>query len=404
MTDSPTILKARTSADLLAMLPLLAGGPLTRSVAIAPFAGKRTPAVLRHPLPHDLASPALSAIAAHLVGIVSGLGGCDAVVLAIYADEPFEVALPKYSEFEQALLQQFLAAGFGVKDTFCVASDGWACFDERERRELSEISESPLSETAPEALTRERRPDGSLPRPDPVLASRVRLTLDELAGGIRIDAFGTAHECVPSEPVDLFEQSLGSGEDPPGADTLARIILDLQTEGDFDRTIVQVMLGQDRAREVWQGTLRRRLVAAGRGERPIDLLLREHRRRGPDRMDDVADMLAGLAGPRPDITRIRSAIDVLSHAAAHAPSADRPMLLCVLAWLHWAIGAGTATGRLLEASSRIDPHHQMTGIVHAITLAVMLPQWIANRDLRDDTDPSGLDRALNRAARRRRRG
>lgn len=403
MTDSPTILRASTGADLLALLPYLAGGPITRSVAIVPFVGRRTPAVVRYPLPDDLSATALAAIATHLVGTVSRLGGCDAVAIAIYADEKFDVALPRYATFERTLLQQFLAAGFSVHDTFCVAGDGWSPFDEAHQRNLNEIAASPLHRAVPDAVRQERHPDGRLPQSDPDLAQNVAMTLLEFSDGYRVDAFGRLHAHVPPHPVDTLENALIADPGILGAEGLAALVLDVQTEGDFDRTVVQVMLGPDRARETWEGTLQRRRIAAQRGEAPIDLMLREHRRRGPDRWEDVADLLAGLAGPQPDVARIRTAIEVLGRAAAHAPSDYRPTVMSVLAWLHWAIGLGSCTARLLEESSRIDPRHDLTSIVRAITLAVMLPAWVAERDLRDDTDPSGLSSVLSRAARGRRR-
>src|SRR5215207_4387014 len=116
MTDSPTIVKARNAADLLAMLPHLANGALSRGIAIAPFAAKRTPSVLRHPLPRSGTTFELRGIAATLLGMISRLGGCDAVLIAIYADEEFSVALDEHSELAQVLRERFRSAGFGVLD------------------------------------------------------------------------------------------------------------------------------------------------------------------------------------------------------------------------------------------------------------------------------------------------
>ena len=161
--------------------------------------------------------------------------------------------------------------------------------------------------------------------------------------------------------------------------------------------------GPGRAAEVWAATLAVREEAARRGEQPIDVMLREHRRR-VSKQNEIGDLIAGLDGSPPDSTRVRTAIGVLSRAAAHAPIDHRPTLLCVLAWLHWALGLGTCAGRLLDSAFRIDPHHELTALVNAITLAVVLPHWVLDRDLRDETADGGDgERPSNRADRRRRR-
>jgi len=402
MTDSPTIIKAKTTADLLAMLPQLAGGPLPPGIAIASFAGRRTPSVLRHPLPRTVRTPELQAIAASLLGMISKLGGCDAVAIVVYTDEPFDVALSKYTELEQILLRRFVTAGFGVKGTFCVAADGWTCFDERDRHDLSEIDDSPLNKECTQRPETGHPLDGSLPRTDPALAVRVNLALDELDLGFRVDSFGGAHPYSLPDPIAVLESALQREPDMIGPESLAELILCHQHEGDFDRTITQICLGPDRAAEVWANTLAIREQAASLGEQPIELMLRERRRRGGQGNDEVGDLLTGLDGPAPDEERVRRAHAVLSHAVAHAPTSDRPTLLCALAWLHWAMGRGTGAGKLLEAASRADPGHELTRIIRHVTLAVAVPHWLLDRDLRELTDDTGPGTATNRVSRRRR--
>lgn len=401
MTDTPIIVKASTCADLLAMLPLLAGGPIPPGIAIAPFAGKRTPAVLRHPLPRTTNASELKAIAGTLLGMISKLGGCDAVAIAIYADDDFEVALDKYSELEHVLLKRFLTAGFNVKDTFCVASDGWSCFDEGDRRELTELTDSPVAQGWLNDADTRRVLDGTLPRTDPVVAANVHLSLNESVLGIRVDAFGIAREYDAPDPIDLLERALADGADSLGPERLAALVLACQREGDFDRVVTQVCLGPERAAEVWAETLARRDEAVRRGVRPTDLMRREPR---SQQNSEIGELLVGLDGPRPDMARIEVAIDVLARAASHAPVDFRPTLLCMLAWLHWSLGLGTCAGRLLEAASGIDPRHELPAIVNAITLAVMLPHWTLDRDLRDAVGDDGTSRLPpNRADRRMRR-
>lgn len=406
MTESPAILKARTGADPLAMLPLLAGGPLSPGIAIAPFSGNRTPAVLRHPLPRTAKRSELQAIAGALLGMISKLGGCDAVAIAIYTDDPFDVALDTWTELEKALVERFLTAGFGVKDTFCVASDGWACFGELEKRELGEITDSPLNRQWAKDVPPSRVFDGTLPGTDAAVVAEVQRTLDELTLGFRVDAFGIAHPYDAADPISLLEQALEIGADGVGPQRLAELVLAVQREGDFDRVVTQVCLGPDRAADVWAATLALREKAARRGRQPIELMLRERRRRESKQNLEIGRLLTGLECSRPDDARVRAAIEVLARATAHAPRDLRPTTLCVLAWLHWALGLGTSAGRLLQAASDIDPHHDLTAIVHAIIVAVMVPHWTLTRDLRDataecDADVMSGNRGDHRARRRR---
>lgn len=401
MTDSPTIITARTGADLLAMLPLLAGGPIRSSIAIAPFAGKRTPGVLRHALPATGETREMQAIAGALLGMISRLGGCDGVAIAIYTDESFDTALAAHTELEEILRTRFLSAGFAVKDTFCVAADGWACFDERERRELSEIDDGPvIGDRFPGDEPRHRL-DGSLPRTDPALAAHVSVTLDELDLGFRTDAFGAVHLYDLPDPIALLEAALEEEPNRLGAESLAEIVLCHQYEGDFDRTITQVCLGSGRAADVWAKILDTRRRAAQNGEEPIDLMLRERRRGGQPSGDEIGGLLTGVSGTTPDAARVHAAIAVLSRAAAHAPMLDRPTLLCVLAWLHWALGRGSAAGTLLETANRIDPSHELTLIISHVVRTVTLPAWLLDRDLRELTDDGAARRRRRRPSGRR---
>ena len=386
MTDAPTIVKATAPAELLALLQQLSTEPLRSGIVIAPFAERRSPAVLRHPLPATAAE--WKAVASTVMGMISRLRGCDSVAIAICTEEPFDDAIVTYAPLEQMLLCRFLSAGFTVYDTFCVAADGWARFDEAERRDLAEVARivaamPPDDEDAPPRLT------GALPRTDPSLAARVAVPLLEREDGLRVDAFGRVLADAGSDPIETFERTLGVEVARVGPELLADLILDLQTEGDFDRAVLQVCSGTERAGEVWSSTLATRAEAARRGEQPIELMLRERRRHGRGGSDEVAELLRGLRGARPDSRRVHAAIALLGHVAAHAPREYRPTILCVLAWLHWSLGFGTCAGRLLDESARIFPQHELTTIVNAITLSVMVPSWVLDRDLREATGRTG---------------
>ncbi len=385
MTDAPTIVKASSPADLLAVLPFLAGGPIPPGIAIAPFAGRRSPAVLRHPLPSRETTAEYQSIASGLLGMVSRLGGCDGVAIAIYTDDPIDVALHRFAELEQHLLRRFRAGGFSVIDTFCVACDGWASFDEGTPRPLSEITQSPAGLTAALDARAGTRLDGTLPETDALLASRVAIALAGLRHGARADAFGRLVPSPLPDPIDAFERALTEDPATTGAHRLAELIATLQTEGDYDRVLVQAALGPDRAADHWGKTLDRRRRAAALGTTPFQLMQREARRRPPRREHEVGELLSGRGRLHPDLERLRRAVEIISFATAHAPREDRPTMLCVLAWLHWALGRGSSAGRLLTSAAAIRPEHELTALVNTLTVAFALPSWVLDRDLRHGT-------------------
>ncbi|WP_426320147.1 DUF4192 family protein [Microbacterium sp. E-13] len=385
MTDAPTIVKASSPADLLAVLPFLAGGPIPPGIAIAPFAGRRTPAVLRHDLPSRETTAEYQSVASRLLGMVSRLGGCDGVAIAIYTDDPVDVALHRFAELEQHLLSRFRSGGFVVIDTFCVGSDGWACFDERTRRPLSEIAQSPAGLTAALDVQAESCLNGTLPKTDAPLASRVAIALADLRHGARADAFGRLVPSPLADPIDAFERMLTDDSAGTGAHRLAELIATLQTEGDYDRVLVQAALGPDRAADHWAKTLDRRRRAAALGTTPFQLMQREARRRPHRREHEVGELLCGQGRLRPDRARLRRAAEIISFATAHAPRDDRPTMLCVLAWLHWALGMGSSAGRLLTSAAAIRPEHELTALLNTLTVAFTLPSWVLDRDLRHGT-------------------
>lgn len=395
MTDTPTIVKASSPADLLAVLPFLAGGPIPPGIAIAPFAGKRTPAVLRHDLPSRETTAEYQSIASKLLGMVSRLGGCDGVAIAIYTDDPFDRALDRFAELEQQLLRRFRSGGFDVIDTFCVAHDGWACFDERIRRPLSEIAESPAGLTAALDAEPQSRLDGTLHTTDAVLASRVALALAGLRHGVRADAFGRLAPSSLPDPIDAFEHALAEDPTGLGPHRIAELIALLQTEGDYDRVVIHASLGRDRAAEHWAKTLDRRRRAAALGTTPFELMQREERRRPRGREDELGELLCGQGHLHPDRERVIHAVEMLSFATAHAPREYRPTMLCALAWLHWALGMGSSAGRLLSTAAEIEPGHELTALVNTLTIAFTLPSWVLDRDLRQ-----GVNRTDRRRPRR----
>ncbi|GMA27409.1 hypothetical protein GCM10025874_06620 [Arenivirga flava] len=98
--------------------------------------------------------------------------------------------------------------------------------------------------------------------------------------------------------------------------------------------------------------------------------------------DDRAmlDMMLGETRRRPDPDRVQRAIDALGRVAANTGAALQPGVRCMLGWLHWALGEGTAAGIHLDEALRIDPGHGMAQLLHAVLGTGKVPEWAFVRD------------------------
>jgi len=399
MTDSPTIIKTQTPADLLALLPGLAGMPLRNSIAIAPFMGKHTPAVIRMDLPPREDPDRFKRIASVLLGYASKVKGCDGVAIAIYTDDSFDTGFQRWFALQDQLVDRFHSAGFDIKASLCVASDGWARFDEEPPpggHPLSLIEESPAGKH--EALQRDSREP--LPDPDPALAEAVGTALDDLVGyGEERTALGLYRVAKLPEPVAFLETVLDADPADLSALMLARLIALIQSEGDVDRTVLQIAFGRRAGAESWKNTLEVRALARKYGEEPIGYLLREGRtgKRGRDN-ERIGRMLCGMTTIVPSLERITRGTALLNHVIAHAPVADRLTAMCALAWLHWARGMNSIACGLIDEVARVNPHHQLAAVFQTVFDTVTLPEWVFDRDM-----PAQSSRASRRAAARGRR-
>ena len=89
---------------------------------------------------------------------------------------------------------------------------------------------------------------------------------------------------------------------------------------------------------------------------------------------DLGDLMMGIA-PRPDPVRIHAGIALLLTLVAQLADKDRPPLLCMLAWLNWALGRGTHAGRHLDEALSIDPSYSMAQLLDTMLGNGMLPEW-----------------------------
>lgn len=360
----PTVLRATNTADFLATVPASTGFTARNSIVVIPFVGKRTHGAFRMDLPVSSSTRDFRTIGTWIADTLGGLlrvtgAPIDGVAVVVYTDASFAErrGIP-HLELWRAIEPKLRRAGLVIKDAACVASDGWASYVDPRRPQgghpLSEITESRAALEA--AFHSDRIPDVSdwrtLPAADPELARRVSAGITELLlYGDRTDAFGIPRE-VSFDAVELGEQLIekhrAGAAITPGM--LAELNLIAQAPAARDVLLVTLAGGRERG----EATLRDQLDGLERQEETgetFDDMARE-------RLDSSSDddlFIVGRSRVRPDEQRLIEAIEVLRHAAAHAPASRRAGTLCILAWMLWAHGTVSAATRMHELAAECDP-------------------------------------------------
>ncbi len=384
MTTATPIIRSSNGAEFLSMVPALAGFTATDSVLAVPFEGRRTAGgVFRFDLPKPRSRDVHDQLASLLLGNLSRFERVDGVVLVVYAPGPFPNARAAHDRLRRTIERRLRDGGFRIVDSFLVAEDGWASWQERRSpwagRPLEQIETGEVKERADAArgALRPIRERAVLPAPEPALVG----SLDEAALGLlefeaEVDAFGRVVPAAPYERSAFVEQLLESDAESLTVRQLARLAVLAAVPRERDESLLQIGFG----------------VEAGRlAERSNDAMHAERERTG-ESLDEIAarsssaddramvDMLLGETRRRPDPERIRRAIDALGRVAANAGAALQPGARCMLGWLHWALGEGTAAGVHLDEALRIDPAHGMAQLLHAVIGTGKVPEWAFVRD------------------------
>lgn len=399
-----TVIKAKTAADFLALVPALAGYTPVQSVALVAFHGSRTLGVLRFDVPPPGAdTETLASAAATFIGLVCRFPEADGIAPVVYCDEPlFPVGSrrPPHATLIDALRRCADACGLVVKDALCVAADAWCSYLEQD------TPAHPLSELDA-AVARAALPNGSIPnRSDqhsgvdlPAASSAdqelVEVAVDRLTQALHtLDGYESADDTDPAHWLDdtcatrdqlasrlptpsdtafigtaralgalcnvpvLFETALEVDPQELALDSIAALLICLDRPPMRDAALTQ-----------WAFDLEA-------GERLLDAQIA---------WEDGADFPPRLAahmfgeGPRPDVARVEAALALARHLAAVAPARWRRAPLSVAAWLSWALGRSTHAGAYLALVQEIDPEYGLAEIVSAMVHNGHLPNWAFDR-------------------------
>lgn len=393
--------------DLLALIPALAGYRPERSLVCLAFTQSRAVGVLRYDLPSAPADHGPLADAA--VSALCRIPAVDGVAAIVYTDHRYR---GRAAAGERALLRELMrrvhAAGFTVYDALRVAADAWGSLLDRdappEGRSPAEIAASPLGGHTAVRGAASRAVDAcaALPALDTVEREAIRAAI-----GPEADRVG--------DPVALIESLLEdppgdrpvSDEDPSPEDIvrLARLIIAADIPVFRDAMMLQIAFGPAFGEIVLEHGLATTEAATDAGQTVAEYVEALQRTdpspaasgsaaapgsaaaHGSAAASGAADpspaalgvalsrVLLGETEERPDADRVELGLTILKRAAASATGRPRAALLCMSAWLAWALGRGSAAWALIEAALAVDGEHGMSRLLARVFASGRLPEW-----------------------------
>ncbi|MBG6239683.1 hypothetical protein IWX78_002670 [Mycetocola sp. CAN_C7] len=364
-----TLIRAQNAEDFLALVPHLTGFQPCNSIVLVAFRGKRTCGALRCDLPKQGSPPAvLRRAATTMVGMICRIPDVDALVPVVYADSPFAPgrSMPG-SDIVTVLLSRARYSGFLVRDALCVASDAWASYldDDAPRggRPLALIGAS----AAQKSLIASEDA-GSLLDLDTESALPVAALEPLERTAQKYSELDRLRHSPELEPALVFDHGF-SGDVVAFAERLISIapIEISPADGALLAFAVSSPCLRDEILLTWAWGTRFGLTVAEMNDR---------HNAGEDIGDLPGSMaLGGFDMPRPAPERLRSAIELLRVAASRVPRRARPPLLTMIAWSHWALGAGTLAGRWTDQARAIDRSYRLAELLDTMLQAGHLPEW-----------------------------
>lgn len=354
-----TIVTTSEPHDLLALVPQLIGFRPRDSLVLVAFGGSRTCGAYRVDLPRPAGDVVNKRLATTLVGMLCRVRGADGVIPIVYTDDRFLQCggIPREA-FTATLIDRAHTAGFSVKDALCVAADGWGSY-----LAAPGVRATPL----PLARIEGSRAPAGIPRADEVelCSPQQRATLPRIDRGRR-DRIQRACARLRAAPpdgqgaglVELAETVLRNDGDQLPAELAALLLWAIQRPALRDVLLFSWAWGR----------------AAGSQAAELN---RRHTNGEAISPDDPAALgLAGIGMPRPDVRRMRSAIDLVLQLAAAERRTARAPALTMLAWLHWALGSGTIAGEFIRRARAGDPDYSLAELLDAMLHSGMLPDWV----------------------------
>ena len=347
-----TVIRKATSPDLIAAVPTLIDRDPRGSLVLVAFRGKRTFAALRLDLPAlDIARAGENRFTATALGLFSKIQGAEDVVPIVFPDAPVAAAAPLLG----AVARRFQQAGYAVRNALAVGTDGWTSHFDPDAR-LGALAEI---ESAGERLDLE--PPSPVPGPIPRDEPGYRRMRYELAGiRMLVDEGDDLSVLDPLEDLPFFVENALGWSDSELVERGALLLYALQGPPARDLVMLQWAFGLDLGDAMWSAD-----TCAGL----------EARKKFFDVNVQASELMLGR-GEAPSLDRIEAAIALLTTLVSRADDADRPAPLCMLAWLNWARGRGSAAGAHIDEVRSLAPEYSMGQLLDTLFSSGTMPEWV----------------------------
>jgi len=370
------VVRAKTPADFLATVPPIAGYSVRNSLVCVAFAGNRTCGVFRLDLPARRRTSDYRLVATAVISMLSRISRADAVATIVYTDETFEAELGiPWLDFGRTLAGRIEAQGFRIAESLCVAGDGWAGYFEpgypRDGHPLSDISSNETGALA-QALTgkeiRDITEQSQLPSAGPATIAAIASLLDD---PVRLrDVAAAEGNLAVTDWVELCV-----GQTSWSIPALAWFLELAQSPSNRDVMMLQIAFGREVGEDELENGRRLHELQRQTGLSMDDTVLAEIEAGRASLGDFSALRIMGQTTVRPHVDRVRTGIALLRTLIPAAAVDDRPALLCMLAWLSWSLGRGSAAGAFVRDALQIDPEYGMALVMYTLFGTGMLPEW-----------------------------
>jgi len=365
------VIKANTDADFLAMVPAVIGYHAQNSLVCVAFSGKSTCGGFRLDLPQRRRNSDYRLIANHVVGMLSRMSGATRVAPIIYTDATFEKenGVP-WVAFARYLEERLLADGFSIASVLCVAKDAWGNYADlehlREGRPLDDIENSAMSKNP--LVRKAPKLDEWMTLPT-VTERQIRQfrghTLAMVRG--RINGF---EELLDLDQVDFVERTAESASLSFAEATM--LLLYAQSPARRDEMMLQAAFGELTGRAVVADSEHYHRLQRQSGQ-SMDEVVQTEMQAG--RHSELGGLIMGEGTMRPTVERVERMIVHLKQICALAEPDTLPPVYCMLAWLLWSRGLGSAAGHFVDRALDIDPEYGMALVLYSLFASGRLPEW-----------------------------